>query len=129
MFSIPSEDEVYDGVYNLGVFEHFNDQDIQRILKELHRVVKPNGKMIIFWPPEFGLSVVFLKAVHFVLNRVFKADIALHPAEISRVKSKKQVEEIFHRANFSVIDYYFGLRDALTYSVIVLTKEKKTVSA
>ena len=43
--------------------------------------------------------------------------------------SKKQVEEIFHKANFSVIDYYFGLRDALTYSVIVLTKEKKIMSA
>lgn len=122
LFNIPSDDEQYDGVYNLGVFEHFSEQDIQHILKELYRVVKPNGKMIIFWPPEFGLSVLFSKAVHFLLNDVLKKDVALHPAEIARVKSKKQVKEIFKKANLSVIEYYFGLRDMFTYSVIVIVK-------
>ncbi len=123
LFNIPSGNGEYDGIYNLGVLEHFTHQEIEQILAELYRVVKPNGKMIIFWPPEFGLSVLFLKGVHYILNNILKKGIDLHPKEISRVKSRKQVEDIFCRANFSVIEYYFGLRDALTYSVIVLTKE------
>ena len=123
LFDIPYNDETFDGVYNLGVMEHFNEQDIQSILKELYRVVKPNGKMIIFWPPKYGLSVIFLKLVHFVLNKIFNKDIELHPEEITLIKSESQVREMFGRANFTVIEYYFGIRDALTYSTIVLSKD------
>lgn len=126
LFHIPCEDEQYDGIYNLGVFEHFDQTDIHRILREMHRVVRPGGKLVIFWPPEFGLSVVFLKGVHFILNRVLKADVKLHPAEISRVQSRKQIATVFKKASFEVVEYYFGMRDAFTYSVIVATKSSPT---
>ena len=123
IFALPFDNESKDGIYNLGVMEHFREEEIQRILAEFHRVLKLGGKVLIFWPPEFGLSVIFLKMVHFVLNRVLKKNIHLHPREITRVRSKKHVYQLFKKARFEVVDYYFGPRDAFTYSVIVAIKQ------
>ncbi len=122
IFALPFDSESRDGIYNLGVMEHFTEEDIQRILGEFHRVLKPGGKVLIFWPPEYGLSVIFLKFVHFVLNRVLKKNIQLHPDEITRIQSRKHAYRIFEQAKFTVVDYSFGPRDAFTYAVIVATK-------
>jgi len=122
IFSIPARDASYDGIYNLGVMEHFAEREIAQILAEFNRVLKPGGKIVLFWPPEFGLSVIALKAIHFILNRVIKADIALHPPEISRLRSKRQAAAYLAKANFTLVDYCFGARDLFTYVVLVGAK-------
>ncbi len=85
-------------------------------------MLKPNGKIILFWPPEFGLSVLFFKAIWFVFKNIFKKDVKLHPDEVPRVKSKKHLKTILGHANFSTVEYYFGFRDFFTYVVIVVEK-------
>lgn len=123
LFNIPLDDEFVDGIYNLGVMEHFTESEIQEILREFYRVLKPNGRMVIFWPPEFGLSVIFLKGVRFLLKILLKRDTKLHPDEVTLVQSKDHVRSIFEKANFTMIDYYFGMKDLFTHSVIVLAKK------
>lgn len=123
LFNIPLDDEFVDGIYNLGVMEHFTELEIQEILHEFYRVLKPNGRMVIFWPPEFGLSVIFLKGVRFLLKILLKRDTKLHPDEVTLVQSKDHVRSIFEKANFTMIDYYFGMKDLFTHSVIVLAKK------
>jgi len=122
ILDLPIKSAGVDGIYNLGVMEHFTEAEIHRILLEFNRVVKPGGKIILFWPPEFGLSVIFLKAVHFLLNHVLRKNVKLHPDEISRVQSRRQVQELIRGAGFSLVEYYFGIRDFFTYSVIVASK-------
>lgn len=123
IFSIPFPKNSMDGVYNLGVMEHFSREDIQKILSEFHRVLKEDGKVVIFWPPEFGSSVSFMKVVEYLLRRVFgKRDVKLRPDEISRIQSKTEAIEIFRRADFEVLEYYFGPRDFFTHSIIVARK-------
>lgn len=123
IFQIPLADESFDGLYNLGVMEHFTESEIGSILKEFHRVLKPHGRMIIFWPPEFGSSVVFLKGVKWFIERVLgKKGVKIHPDEITRLQSKRHAVGIFERAGFSVRAYSFGLKDFFTYSVIVADK-------
>lgn len=122
IFSIPAADGSYDGIYNLGVMEHFTQEEIDKILREFHRVVKKDGKILLFWPPEFGSSVIFLKFVHFMLNKVMKKNMKLHPDEISRVQSKKSVLETVNKAGFETKQYYFGPRDFFTYTVIAASK-------
>ncbi len=123
IFDIPVQGASFDGVYNLGVMEHFSESEIQKILKEFERVLKPNGKLVIFWPPEFGMSVWFLKNVHYVLNHLLKRNVKLHPAEITRLCSRQHAERIFQRAGFKTVDYYFGVRDLFTHAVIVAVKK------
>jgi len=124
IFSIPLSTKSVDGIYNLGVMEHFSQDDIQKILKEFHRVLKNDGKLLIFWPPEFGSSVTFLKGVKYILEKVFlKKNVKIHPDEISRIQSKRQVISIFKKADFKIEKYYFGPRDFFTHSIIVAQKQ------
>jgi hypothetical protein len=85
-------------------------------------VLKPNGKIILFWPPRFGPTVIFLNSTHFILNNIFKRNIRLHPDEISLIKSKKHVENVLKEAGFKLDKLYFGPRDLFTYRVVVAKK-------
>jgi len=130
IFSIPLPDCSVDGIYNLGVMEHFTEADISKIFAEFRRILKPDGRMIIFWPPEFGASVIFLKIVKWVLENLFrKKGIKIHPDEITRVQSKKHVTQLFQEAGFTVNRYYFGLLDFFTYSVIVADNGRPLTAA
>ena len=119
IFAIPAENDTFDGVYNLGVMEHFTETQIADILDEFCRVLKPGGKIVLFWPPEFGLSVLFLRLVHFVMNRVLNRKVTLHPAEITRVRSRRQIERYLANSGFLLAEYRFGPRDLFTYVVVV----------
>ena len=122
IFNLPFQDASFDGVYNLGVLEHFTQDEIQKILLEFKRVLKSNGRIIVLWPPTFGFTVFILDTAHFVLNKIFRMKIKLHPDEITRVKSRRHAVDTFERAGFTVIEYYFGLRDIFTQAVIVANK-------
>lgn len=120
IFKIPGPDSSFDGIYNLGVMEHFTEQEIVLILKEFKRVLKSGGKMVLLVPPENGLSVLFLKGVHFVLNNILKKNVQLHPAEISRPRNKTHARNVYEQHGLKMVDHYFGWMDLFTYSVIVL---------
>lgn len=122
IFSMPVNSASFDGIYNLGVMEHFTEEEIGQILDEFNRVLKPGGIIILFWPPEYGMSVLFLKLVHFVLNDVLKKNISLHPAEITRVRSKSHIKKYLNQHGYSLTEYNFGIRDLFTYVVVVGTK-------
>ncbi len=119
IFEMPVEDESFDGVYNLGVFEHFSGEDIHKILVEFHRVLKPEGKIVIFWPPRYGLSVAALKIAHYILNNLFKRSVSLHPNEPSLLKSRKQAQSFLEASKFELVEYYFGAKDLFTQAIIV----------
>jgi SAM-dependent methyltransferase len=123
IFSLPFADSSFDGIYNLGVMEHFSEKDIDLILQEFRRVVKPAGKIVLFWPPSFGLTVMVLKPVHFVLNRVLARTSKLHPDEITRIESKAHIESIVDRAGLKMVEQSFSIRDLFTYYVVVCEKQ------
>jgi len=122
IFAIPAKSGTFDGVYNLGVMEHFAKEEDEKILIELRRVLKANGKIVLFWPPKYGPTVLFLNSTHFVLNKILKRNIRLHPEEISLVESKKQVERILKATGFKLLQFYFGPKDLFTHCVVVAKK-------
>lgn len=120
ILEIPVSDRMYEGIYNLGVMEHFTVDEIRLIMNEFRRVLKPGGKIILFWPPEYGISVIFFKVLKWffaVFSR--KSDIKFHPDEISRIKSRKEIVEILNQSDFELIEYCFGFRDFFTYAIVV----------
>ncbi len=122
IFDVPSDAKRFDGIYNLGVMEHFELSDIDKALKEFGRVLKDDGKLVLFWPPEYGLSVIFLKIVHYVMNDILKKNVKFHPDEISRIQSRAQAKHILEKNGFQVVEYYFGIRDFFTYAIVVAKK-------
>jgi len=114
--------ESLDGIYNLGVMEHFNEDDIHSILCEFHRILKKDGTVILFWPPRYGATVLVLKGVHFFINSVLKKNLYLHPAEPSLIRSKEWVRELARESGFDLAEATFGLSDLFTYMIVVLKK-------
>ena len=47
LFDLPFSDATFDGIYNLGVMEHFLEGEIEEIFREFRRVLEPSGKLVI----------------------------------------------------------------------------------
>lgn len=119
---LPFNSSVFDGVYNLGVMEHYSPKEIIMILRELKRVLKPNGVMLLFWPPEYGLSVLFFKGLVLLFKKVLGIKrVKFHPSEISRLKSRRQATKMCQKVGLKMVAYHFGPRDAFTYALVVAT--------
>ena len=46
----------------------FNEEQIIAILKEFNRVLRNGGRMVLFWPPVYGLATRFLKSADWVID-------------------------------------------------------------
>jgi SAM-dependent methyltransferase len=112
----------FDGAYNLGVLEHFDIDDIVRILRELHRILRPGGKLVIFWPHARATSVAVLRFAHWLLNDVAGSSTKLHPAEVSLLQSRQWVESLLHETGFRLKEYSFGPGDFFVQAVVVAEK-------
>ncbi|MSO92270.1 MAG: class I SAM-dependent methyltransferase [Rhodospirillales bacterium] len=128
IFAIPAEDGSFDGVFNLGVMEHYWPADIGKILAEFNRVLKPGGHVVLYWPPAWGLSVIVLKMVHGALKRIGRGDIQLHPPEVTHVRSRAETRGWMEAAGFSMETFYFGPRDFFTHQIVVGRKHGRAPS-
>jgi len=68
IFSMPFDNDVFDLVYNSGVIEHFRDPENIAAIKEMARVVKPSGKVIIIVPNTLCLWYKAGKTVAVILK-------------------------------------------------------------
>jgi SAM-dependent methyltransferase len=125
IFHLPPDGPRYDGIYNLGVMEHFSPDEIRKILVEFNRSLSANGRLLLFWPPVFGLSVIALRILRWSLSRVLRRDITFHPAEPSLLRSRSEVAGFLEAAGFQLEEFYFGIRGAFTYAVVVADKRQE----
>lgn len=124
ILNLPFPDKEFDGVYNLGVMEHFTPDQIHRSLSEFHRVLKPGGKVVLFWPPQSSPIGKVLSVFHWFAARVnTAAKDPLYPPEISRTSSREQGETWLRAAGFRPVYYEFGIRDGYLQRVFVAEKE------
>lgn len=119
ILALPFPAATFDGVYNLGVMEHFTPAEAAVILAEFHRVLKPQGKVLFFWPHARATSVFVLRVIHWLLQDVLKKKIQLHPAEITHMRSRAQAAATLEAAGFRLVDYRFGPRDLFVQAVVV----------
>lgn len=105
------EKDYFDCVYSFGVIHH--TPDIERAVSEIYRVLKPNGSCFIMvynkWSINYFYDIIF---VHGLLKgRLFSQSIEQlidsltdkSNCPISRVFSRKNAFELFHRHNFKEI--------------------------
>jgi dolichol-phosphate mannosyltransferase len=118
IFELPYAEGSFDGAYNLGVVEHFSHEELVRAFRELARVVRPDGKLVVFWPHAYATSVMVLDSAHWILNDVMGKDIRLHPPEYSLVHSKREAGDLLRAGGFELASYYFGPRDLYVQAVV-----------
>lgn len=120
IFKMPFKKQSIEGLWNLGVMEHFNTNEIKNILNEFSNIIKPQHYAIILWPPIYGSSQIFLGLIEKIHNLLFKNKIIFSPHEPSRLKSSHDVNKFIKETNFYYYKYYFSWRDFFIYSAIIL---------
>jgi ubiquinone/menaquinone biosynthesis C-methylase UbiE len=61
VLSIPYSDEYFDSVLAISIFEHLRPMDLPTAMKEVKRVLKPNGQFVYGVPIERKLMVLAFK--------------------------------------------------------------------
>jgi SAM-dependent methyltransferase len=102
--------------------EHFVEKDIRRIFREFHRVLKRDGYLLLFWPPRYGSSVLFLRGIQHLSRLLLGRYQSLHPSEPSLLPSREYIERLGAECGFRLVEYAFTWRDLYTYAVVVLEK-------
>lgn len=119
LFKLPFADGSFDGVFNLGVMEHFSENEIVTALTEIRRVLAKDGKVVFYWPPVWGLSVIALLTAHKLLAIVGRKGVRLHPVEHSLIRSRRTCEEWFEAGGLQLESFRFGWSDFFTHQRIV----------
>ena len=122
IFNPPFKAGVIDGVWNLGVMEHFLEKEITQIFTALSRTIKLEGQLLIFWPPRYGLSVIVLTSFLCFVNAFRKTPLVLYPDEVSRFRTKRWSQKLLTPSGLKVEKCHFSIRDVFTYVVMVAKK-------
>lgn len=111
-----------EGIYSLGLVEHFSKQEIVTILRNMVQSVSPGGKILIFWPHRRAPSVYFLRFVSWLRDRL-GLDEPLHPPEPSLLRSRKEAEQVAAEAGCRILTYEFGAEDLWIQAAMVLQEQ------
>ena len=122
---LPLADDSVAGIWNLGVMEHFASDDVDSVLREFRRVLKPGHAAILFWPPEFGSSRLVLAPIEWFLTRRHGRPFRFFPGEPSRLKSRREALARITDAGFEPVAAEFGPRDAFIHVVVVGRKPER----
>lgn len=115
---LPFKSNSIDGIWNLGVMEHLEGDDIKKALDEFYRVLKKDRHIILFWATKITPYQLCLDSY----NRLFKQNFKLFPDEHNRLASKKHAREIISKTKFKGCMAFFSWRDLFTDIVIVARK-------
>lgn len=122
---LPFPEDRFDGVYNLGVVEHFTTDELDRFFGECRRVLKPGGRAVIFWPHRHATSGYVIRAAHRLFRRV-GPETRMHAPEVSLLRSRSHARSILARAGLELTDYEFSARDFWVQAVITAGKPHTT---
>lgn len=123
IFALPYRCDSIDGIWKLGVMEHFTKPEIHRCLQEFRRVLKPGGVVVLFWPTRRNTSRWILGPVERVISGWRGSKFTFFPGEISRLKSKKQARRLMENEGFRIKALDFNWRTAFIHMVIVAEKQ------
>ena len=92
---MPFRDKSIDGIWNLGVMEHFSKKDIDKILTEFKRILKDDGTIILLWPAKYNIINLFF--------------FWMFPDMPNTLRSRRQGREFLAKNGFDTIDTRINL--------------------
>ena len=125
IFNLPYADDSVDGIWNVGVMEHFTHEQIDRIMGELYRVLKPGHRIILLWPGADSIPQKMLRLVEVFINargRGEEKEFHFHPPEISQLKSRREGLDVLRRNGFESIHIDAGWRSLMAFKTLVAAK-------
>ena len=122
ILKLPFKPESVDGIWNLGVLEHFTGEQIDTILQEFSRVLKKGSYLVMFWPPVYSSTGIAYRTIEKLIKIFTGRTFRFYPDEISRLRSKSHGREIMKRNKFSYVKVFFPWRNCFGDLVVVAKK-------
>jgi SAM-dependent methyltransferase len=120
IFRLPLRTGSIDGIWNVGVMEHFTHHQIDVILRELHRVLKSGGNAILLWPGTNSVPQKLLKLLETIIQmRSRNKDFHFHPDEISQLTSLEEGKKVLVRNGFVPIHLNHGFKTSMAFKILV----------
>ena len=120
IFRLPFQDNSLDGIWNVGVMEHFTHEQIDAILREFRRTLKPGSRIVLLWPAKFSIPQRILRILEWFINLRRGTDkFRFHPDEISQLRSVRQGREVLTRNGFRPVAIDIGLRTLMAFETLV----------
>jgi SAM-dependent methyltransferase len=121
IFNLPFQDNSLDGLWNVGVMEHFPHENIHQILAAFHRVLRPGAPLILLWPGTSSLPQKALRLFERMVNSGKDADVSFrfHPPEISQLHSSEEGEQFLVRNGFHMKEADPGWKSLMAFVTIV----------
>lgn len=128
IFRLPFTDASVEGIWNVGVMEHFTHAQIDRILSEFHRVLRPGGRVIMLWPGTDSLPQKLLRLAEAVINmNRGRHHFRFHPPEISLLESARHGRAVLSRNGFDTVTIDSGVYSLLAFKTVVGEKADRPV--
>ncbi|MCW5960578.1 MAG: class I SAM-dependent methyltransferase [Pyrinomonadaceae bacterium] len=123
IFSIPLKDDSIEGIWNVGVMEHFTQENNDRILSEFYRILKPGHRIILLIPGTDSPPQKILRVFEKIINFKNGGEFRFHPPEISQMWSKTAARELLERNGFKLHRYDPGWRSLFAFKTLVGIKD------
>jgi SAM-dependent methyltransferase len=120
-FRLPFGDGQVDGLWNVGVMEHFTHDLIDAMMREFHRVLAPGAPILLLWPATDSLPQKGLRLVEKYYNRNAAPGekFQFHPDEISKLRSSQEGRDVLIRNGFEPVFVDGGLRSLMAFKTVV----------
>ena len=119
-FRLPFGDGRVDGLWNVGVMEHFLHDRIDAMMREFHRVLAPGAPVLLLWPATDSLPQKGLRLVEKVINLRREGErFQFHPDEISKLRSSQEGRDVLTRNGFEPVFMDAGLRSLMAFKTVV----------
>lgn len=67
---LPFKNNSIDGIWNVGVMEHFTEGELVAVMREFNRVLSNDGYCVLFWPSALAPSHVVFHSLEWLLRRL-----------------------------------------------------------
>ena len=120
IFRLPFAAKSVDGIWNVGVMEHFTHDLIDAMLREFRRVLRPGAPLLLLWPATDSLPQKGLRAVEAVVNLGRAGTpFRFHPDEISKLRSSAEGRDVLRRNGLEPVAVDPGVRSLFAFKTVV----------